>query len=181
MLNRLGERFDQFAKIDAVLGEVVEHQPFAAEELLDVHELHNELAVGDDLLGLREDSRLLVQHFVAGAFVLGGDAAEDAADRLLAPQVLAGTIGGITQDFAPFGAAMAFDDDLLATAELLPRLGGEVRQMPHQAKADDVAMRHGEGGIDDLRLTIFDWRVVGRTQSAIVNRKSPILPRLYQR
>ena len=46
-----GQRFHQVAKIDAVFGQVIDDEPLAAEDVLDIDELHRQAEAGDVLAG----------------------------------------------------------------------------------------------------------------------------------
>ena len=134
-----GQVLDQLAEIDALLGQEIEDEPFAAEEVLDVDEFHLQLAFVDEIVAA------IIGRFFAGlAFeelhaILVGHRADDLAlGRLL--DELDGARRRLAQDLADFQAALGLDDDVLAAAILALGAGFEVAEEAHDAVTDDVVL-----------------------------------------
>ena len=108
---RAARSLDQIAEIDALLGGEVEEHLAAGERVLDADQLHRQRAVANLLLAEEIGVALLGRVLVAGAFVDGGGAAEDAAQR-----VEDGQAARSDGDGADERTAIALDDDALPAA-----------------------------------------------------------------
>lgn len=76
-LERAGEILDQFAKVDPLLRQVIEHHSFAAEDDLDVNQVHLEPATGDELLARLERDLTRLGELGLGIDIPGRGGAED--------------------------------------------------------------------------------------------------------
>ncbi len=138
----LGEGFDEVAEVDSVFGEVVEDEAFLAEEVFGVDELHLEFVLGDELLAAEEFVAFLAVEVGFDDVVVGGGFAEDGSAFLLEAEVFPGLIGGGAEDFAPFDASFAADDDGGVAGEGGLPFGDEFPDGAGEAVADDVTIGH---------------------------------------
>ncbi len=77
---------DQFAKIDAFLGQKIEDDAFTAEEVLDVHQLHLQVALLDELAATGELGDLLLVDLEGQLVVRDRHGADDLSTGRLAEQ-----------------------------------------------------------------------------------------------
>jgi hypothetical protein len=149
------EGADEVAEVDAVFGEVVEGEAFAAQEGLGVDDLHREGVGLGDLAGAHLelvpgllDGGLLVEVFAGGDAedaAFGGEGVVapagvlDVLEHLLAGDALGagGVRAGAGEHLADLGPAVGADDELGAAAGLGLAVVGEFADELHCAEADD--------------------------------------------
>ncbi len=88
-----GQVLDQLAEIDALLGQEVEDDPLAAEQVLDVHQFHLQMALADEALAGRQFVGLDGVQSIQCGLVLVGQPAQDAAVRRLGQQLHGPRVG----------------------------------------------------------------------------------------
>ncbi len=140
------EFFDEFAKVDALLGKKVEDDALATEQVFDIDELHLQPAVGDGFAGGVELATLVLVDFLDFPAVIGRQVSQDRAARRLAelgngPRICQ------AQDVADFLAAVGADDRVLA-AFVSDRTGRrELAEQARRAVADHIcrSLRYGNG------------------------------------
>src|SRR5262249_60620047 len=104
-LKLAGQVFDQLAEVHALLGQEVEDDPLAAEQVLDVYQLHLQLARADEAQARLVLLTLQLPDAFDALAVLGRHEAEDLAPRRLGDQPNDLRVR-CTQDVADFLAAL---------------------------------------------------------------------------
>ncbi len=131
---------DQFAEIDAFLGQEVKDDALAAQQVLDVNEFHLQVAAGDKVAaGIHLAALGLAQ--LQGGSVLVGQAADNAAMRRLGEQG-SGSLAGLAEHVAGLQPAVAADDDAVAAAKGEVAFRLESAEEAHGAVANDLCGRH---------------------------------------
>src|SRR5262249_18406117 len=137
-----GQVLDQLAEVHTLLGQEVKDDPLAAEQVLDIDQLHLELAGGDEAVAGLE----LAQLGLSEAGRLGLVLLALAAHRLAAVGLgveAPGPRGRFAQDSAGSQAALGGDDDEAAAGVAGTLGGGELAEEAHGAVSCDVLTRHG--------------------------------------
>src|SRR5205814_806112 len=125
-------------EIDALLGEEVEDEPFAAEEMLNIDELHLQLAIVNEIVAA------MVGRILAGLAVqklntvgVGNDADNAPLGRLF--NVLQGARRRLAQYFADLQAALGLDHHVLVAAIDRVRVWLKIPEEAHHAMAYNVS------------------------------------------
>ena len=136
-----GQVFDQLAEVHALFRQEVKDNPLAAEQVLDVHQLHLKLAVFDETaaglhflpFGFLEAIQLLT--------IIRGDEAKNLPVRRLRKQ-LDDLRLGLREHLSDFLAALAANDDCRppAVRSLAGRL--EFAEKAHHPVANDIFRGH---------------------------------------
>ena len=112
-LKLVGERLHEVAKVDAALGQVVDDDPLAAVQVLDVDQLHVEIELLDLALADFVLAPLLLEHLAQLALIVARHLAQDLA-LLGIDQLGDRFVGRFAQHFARFEPAAGAGDHLLA-------------------------------------------------------------------
>eukprot|EP00913_Durusdinium_trenchii_P008773 g8239.t1 len=126
----LRERFDEISKVDPFLGQIVHDDAFAAEEMLDIDELHLQLVFGDHFPAAFEIGPFRLADFFVPAVVLFGGAAQNSPDTFFCAEILAGAIAGGKQHFTPFDAPVTADNDFAVPRVRVIAFDGELGDLP---------------------------------------------------
>ena len=138
-----GELLHQLAKVDAVLGQVVDDNSLAAKHMLDIDQLHRQFEFGHVAAARFELVLLAEFHAAHFAVILGAHHPQDLALRRIV-EFREGVVGGLTQNFAHLQAAIRTGHHLLAAAEAIARTGRQHAQRSHDSVTYNV-FGHGAG------------------------------------
>ena len=138
----LGESFHEFPEIDPVLGQIVEDQTLFSEQMFGIDELHLELVFPDERFAAQKLIPFLAVEICFDDMIVGGRFAEDRAALLLLTEIGAGLFGRRSEDFPPFDAPFAPDDDGgVPRKDQLP-LGEKFSDSSGQPVANDISIGH---------------------------------------
>ena len=140
-LELAGQQSDQLAKIDPAFGQIVDHDPFAAEDMFGVDQLHLQAEPFDVLLADLDFVSGLLLHALQLMVVFGSHLAEDLAGTGVFHA--AKDFGrDLAQNIADLQAAVGPRDHLHAPAALPTTGGREDPQEPHRTVSNYVVW-HG--------------------------------------
>ena len=128
---------DQLAEIDPAFGQVVDDDPLAAEDVLDVDQLHLQAELGDVLLADVEFALGLLADAAGFELVFGRHRAEDVPlGRVF--QGGDGRVVGLAEHLARLQAAVGLHDDRRRAAVFRRARRRTHAQEPHRTVTDNV-------------------------------------------
>jgi len=136
-LKLAGQLLDQISKVNAVFRQIINHDPFAAENVLHVDQFHRQIGGGDQVAALEKFVPLLRQD----SRLLHGIGRSHPAKNLPLRRIfefLSRFLSGLAQHHAAFQTPIGARHDLRSACKRIVAAGSHHPQKPHRTVTDHI-------------------------------------------